>query len=358
MSLSIEHRTLRRRQAGDVLLWLIAGFHLLLLAALLAAVVTVKPANAAQEPQCRGVDLLAEMKGKDPAGYEKIMQEAAATPNGQGVLWKIEKPGISPSFLLGTMHVTDERVVNLSDKVQSAYRQANTVVIESDEILDEKKVAAAFLARPDLTMYTDGTTLASLLSKDNFALLDEGLKKRGIPAAAVQRMRPWMLMSVLSVPSCEIARKAAGKQFLDQKLAVSALKDGKVVKGLETMIEQAETMVSVPDKTQLKSVIDTLKLGDKMNDVVETMTDLYLQENSGAIVPMLKAVNASPEDPEGDDDFEQRVIIDRNKRMAERAQPILEAGNALIAVGFLHLPGKQGLIERLRAEGFTVTAVD
>ena len=43
--------------------------------------------------------------------------------------------------------------------------------------------------------------------------------------------------------------------------------------------------------------------------------------------------------------------------MAERAAPILAGGNVFIAVGALHLPGNEGLIELLRKQGFTLTAV-
>ena len=46
----------------------------------------------------------------------------------------------------------------------------------------------------------------------------------------------------------------------------------------------------------------------------------------------------------------------RNKTMAESAEPILAKGNAFIAVGALHLPGPDGLIELLRKAGYTVTA--
>jgi uncharacterized protein YbaP (TraB family) len=44
--------------------------------------------------------------------------------------------------------------------------------------------------------------------------------------------------------------------------------------------------------------------------------------------------------------------------MAERALPFLEEGGAFIAVGALHLPGEAGLVELLRAKGYTVTAED
>lgn len=357
MTISIGHRRLQIAQPGNILLWLIAAFHMLLAAALLAVLFSVSPAAAADD-SCSGKDLMAELKQSDPARYAEVVKEADAVPNGKGIFWKIEKPGLKPSWLLGSMHVTDPRVLSLPAYAQAAHDSADTIVIESDEILDEKKAAAALLARPDLTMFTDGTTIDKLLSPEDYARLDAGLKQRGIPLSAVSRMRPWMIASAVALPACEIARKAKGVQFLDQKIAADAIKQGKQVKGLETLAEQLQAMAELPMEFHLKSLIETLELGPKMNDVVETMTDLYLSGDVGMTIPMLKTV--SPEEG-GDGDyaaFEQRIILDRNKVMADRAAPILANGNVFMAVGALHLPGDQGVIELLRKQGFTVTAVN
>jgi uncharacterized protein YbaP (TraB family) len=43
--------------------------------------------------------------------------------------------------------------------------------------------------------------------------------------------------------------------------------------------------------------------------------------------------------------------------MVARAGPILDAGNAFVAVGALHLPGPEGLVALLRKAGYTVTRV-
>ncbi len=47
----------------------------------------------------------------------------------------------------------------------------------------------------------------------------------------------------------------------------------------------------------------------------------------------------------------------RDARMAERALPHLARGGAFIAVGALHLPGPDGLVERFRRAGYRVTKV-
>jgi len=56
--------------------------------------------------------------------------------------------------------------------------------------------------------------------------------------------------------------------------------------------------------------------------------------------------------------FEQRIITDRNHVMADRSTNELAKGNVFMAVGALHLPGEGGLVELLRAKGFTLTRVE
>ena len=44
--------------------------------------------------------------------------------------------------------------------------------------------------------------------------------------------------------------------------------------------------------------------------------------------------------------------------MRATAEPLLEQGRVFIAIGALHLPGKQGLVALLREAGYTVTPVE
>ena len=135
--------------------------------------------------------------------------------------------------------------------------------------------------------------------------------------------------------------------------------EGKTLKGLETLLEQISALDSLPVEPQVHGLVQTVALGDKLEDVIETMSQLYLAGDTGMIMPMMRA--ASPEtdeDARAYADFEQRIIIDRNHVMAERAAPILEGGNAFMAVGALHLPGPEGVVELLRREGFALTPVN
>lgn len=351
-------RTLATK-AADGLLWLIALLHLLMAASLVIALLSLSEANAAQDADCGGSNILAGLEKSDPAGLAALREQADAVPNGKGLLWKIEGRGSAPSFLLGTMHVTDPRVLAMPAGAADAFAGASTVVVESDEIIDERKASAALMMRPDLTMFSDNRTIDDFLKPEDRARLEAGLKARGIPLPLVARMKPWMIASFVALPACEFTRKAAGASFLDKKLAEDAVDQGKSLKGLETLVEQLSAMDSLPVEWHLQALIDTLALGKTIEDVLATMTDLYLAGDTGMIMPMMKSVSerVSSDDP-GYADFEQRIIIERNRTMAARAEPILKEGGAFMAVGALHLPGKEGLIELLRQQNFTVTRIE
>lgn len=313
----------------------------------------------AETPACAGSDMLSALQKDDPATYRKIETEAAATPNGKGLLWKLEKAGERPSFLFGTMHMSDPRVTTLPPAAQKAFDAADTIVIETTEVLDQQKMMAAFLKEPELMMFTDSTTLSSLLSPDDAAAVNKALDSRGIPPASVAKMKPWMLSTMVALPACELARQAGGTPVLDIKLAHDAKALGKAVDGLETIADQLRAMASLPLAFHMKGLVDTLKLGNRVNDVNETMIVLYQRGDIGMLWPLFRAVLPGDEDDSaGYAAFEETMITSRNKVMIDHAGPILAKGNAFMAVGALHLPGAEGLVEDFRKAGYTVTAVD
>ncbi|MDE1996799.1 MAG: TraB/GumN family protein [Rhizobiaceae bacterium] len=360
-ALGLKTARLTMPRLSDIVFWLATALPLALAAALVAVVFTMTPARAdeAASDSCGGRNLMTDLQKTDPAKYAAILADGDKVLYGKSTFWKIEKAGLKPSWLLGTMHVSDTRVVTMPKGAAEASAAADTIVVESDEVLDDKKAATALLTNPSLTMLTDGSTISQHLSPEDNARLEAALKQRGVSLAAVSHMQPWLISSTFELTGCEVRRKAQGLKFLDQKLATDAAANGKQVKGLETLAEQAKAMSDLPIELHLKSLMQTLQLGDKINDVNETMTDLYLAGNIGAIMPMLK--NIEPDDNLSDADtatFEQRIILDRDKVMAERAAPILANGNVFIAVGALHLPGDEGLVEQFRKQGFTVTPVN
>ena len=66
-----------------------------------------------------------------------------------------------------------------------------------------------------------------------------------------------------------------------------------------------------------------------------------------------------PKDPEVKRVYKtllSRLLDQRNTRMRDRMMTSLEEGEAFIAVGALHLPGENGLLQMLRRQGFSLEA--
>ena len=88
------------------------------------------------------------------------------------------------------------------------------------------------------------------------------------------------------------------------------------------------------------------------------MLRLYRESRPAEILPVSDAAGAlSKAERSAQDEFTHVLLVDRNAVMAKRAAPLLASGGAFIAVGALHLTGKDGLIERFRADGYTVTRI-
>ena len=315
-------------------------------------------ARAESLPVCAGENLLERMRTEDPAGHAAVLAEAAKVRFGDTLLFRIEKEGAAPSFLFGTMHMTDPRVTGLTAAAKAAFDTATTVAIETTEILDPAKAQMALFSKPELTMFTGADRLSDYLDADDRALLEKGLAARGMQFALIERMKPWLVSGMVAMPACETARKKAGEDILDIALARMAEADGKKLVGLETIVEQFEAMASLPMEFHVKGLVETVALGDMVDDVVETMLALYTEGRTGTIWPVLQRL--TPEGSatlEGYADFEEALIHARNRTMAERAAPLLDEGGAFIAVGALHLPGEEGLAALFEKAGYTVTPV-
>ncbi|MGV3549165.1 TraB/GumN family protein [Rhizobium sp.] len=332
---------------------------ILLLLSLIMALAFAPLARAQEDPTCGGKDLVAELQAGNPAEYAKLRAEADKVKNSGTRLWKLEKPGQKPSWLLGTMHLSDPRVTSLPAEAQAAFDGAATLLIESDEVIDQNKAAARLMARPDLIYFSGKESIADYLSADEQKMLDEGLKARGASFAAMSRMKPWILASMVALPTCELSRKAKGLSFLDVKLAQQAQAQGKQVKGMETMAEQIGAMASLPMSFHVKSLLSVAKYPQYAVDMMETTLQLYLRGDIGMVMPATRYF--SPEKEAADSAemamFEQKMITTRNYTMADRGAPILAEGNVFMAVGALHLPGDEGVVELLRKKGYTATAV-
>jgi len=332
---------------------------LALLSVALLAPGAAAAAEKAPPPACSGHDILTEIQTSDPAGYARIRAAADAVPNTGALLWRIEGKGAPVSYLFGTIHSTDPRVTTLSPGVTTAFNAAKTVALEyvdpppgSGEPTIQELVAAK-------GVYPAGHDLHDVLAPAEMAALAKELAAGGIPEAAAARLRPWFASLALALPVCEQQRVAGGLLPLDKQLEGAAIAQGKRAVGLETMELQINALMGLPEDVQvslLKSTLGTLALRD---DALEVLHRAYLRRDLATSLPFTKYIVArAGYDASSLDAVERALVVKRNYGMRDAALPLLQEGGAFIAVGALHLLGKEGLVALVRAAGYTVTPVE
>lgn len=307
---------------------------------------------------CAGTSILAEVERDRPEIWEKTLADLENTPNSTGLFWKIEKDGTSPSWLLGTIHIPDPEVTAFKPAIVGAFEQSDVLVLELEEEFGKGKLALAQKLGP-LAQLPNGQTFDSDFTQDQKDALGKMTAAVGMPYFVARKMKPWFLAITLSLPPCVQAAMLRGEQGVDEKLQRQALAAGKRLAGLETIDEQIAALASLEAMIDATTLLELVELGlDENADLFATQVQSYLQERPSLALFLTRNM---PELRQSADAFravEGALLHDRNLRMHDRLLPILEDGGAFVGIGALHLQGDDGLVELLRASGYTVTRVE
>ena len=317
-------------------------------------------ADARAADACKGSDLMAELQHTNLKAHAAVLAAAAGAANGNALLWKIERPGTAaaPSYLFGTVHLTDPRVTGLSPAVAAALGEAKALALELEDPRPEA-AAASLQSELPMMLFSDGRSLDQLLSAEEFARTAKALGTQGFPEALAGMVKPWTAALFLAISPCEAERGKSGKKPLDVHLFDAAEARGVKVVGLETGTEQLRSIAQIPEAEQIAWLKASVKLYDRSEDMMETMLRLYLNRQIGGVFALSTALADTPEYDAGTNAaIERELVTRRNHRMAERAEPLLKQGGAFIGVGALHLVGVEGLVALLRGMGYSVTAVE
>lgn len=254
----------------------------------------------------------------------------------RGILFEIRPPtGAPPSFLFGTIHSEDSRVVELPAPVRAAFDASPNVALE---VVPD----ASAIIRAMVTMaYTDGRLLRDVLPPDLYLETAEALAGIGMPEEAFKDLKPWAVVTLLSSPPSETG------EFLDMLLFHRAVADSKRIEGLETMTEQLAVFDALSETDQVTLLRETLATRAQLPLIFEALIAAYVERDVDKL-QHLSEQHLADTDPRLAALFQEVVIDSRNRRMVERMEPLLAEGGWFIAIGALHLPGDQGVVALLR----------
>ena len=253
---------------------------------------------------------------------------------------------LRPSDLFGTIHVADPRVTALPQPVRQTFDSAASFTMEV------RFDAANVLQLASRMLYMDGRELPGVIGDALYEKVVALSPSLGLPPEALRRFKPWAVALLLIVPQQD------AENILDNRLYQMAVQQKKDLHQLETVGEQVDAFEGMTESEQVALLRYAVENRERMPGRIRLMVDAYLKrdlaellrisEGEGVGDPAIKRLNAA---------FMQRLLYERNVRMAERMEPQLKAGRAFVAVGALHLYGERGILARLASRGYRVSRV-
>ena len=262
-----------------------------------------------------------------------------AVADDRALLWSMSQDGKPAGYLLGTIHSEDPRVLEFTEQFLDKLTSCEIFAMEMVPDLPTLTRLTNYM------QYQDGRTLEGEIGSERYARVRSNLSHYQVPADWVEKMKVWATVMTLSVPPPETGF------FMDFSLSLRAAGSGLKVVGLETLEEQLSFLEQMPKDQQLSLLDQALRDYEQVQKVHDEMVLSYLQGDLQNLQSTAQ-VQLEELDSATRDYFVSQGIDARNRRMMGSLLPLLEESRVFIAVGALHLPGVEGLIELLRDQGY------
>lgn len=256
------------------------------------------------------------------------------------LLWKISGNGLKEaSYLYGTIHITcDDK---LPPKAVKAMNETKQLYLELD--MDDPALQQSMMGG---MMMKEGKTLTSLSSAEDFAVVDDFLKKQlGYSAQMFNTIKPFMISAMLYPKMIDCEMKS-----IEGSLMTLSKEQNEEILGLETVQEQLAVFDAIPYDIQMNELVKTAKSNlDNDKTEMDLMLKTYKSEDINAMVNLMKE-----SENEITSKFEEVLLTDRNKKWIPKIEAIAKEKPTFFGVGAGHLGGENGVIMLLKKAGYTV----
>lgn len=266
--------------------------------------------------------------------------------NNHSLLWEITGNGLSEAtYLFGTIHIIAEEDFFLGNGLECRFENTDTLVMELD--MNIKSLMQAQSA----TLLPNGQTLSDVLPAEVYTKLrkvavDSFEIKEAAFDMSFDKMKPIFAWQGVMISQLQENSKSYEFELSDMARAAE-----KPILGLETAVEQVGFFDNIPMEKQIEMIAEGLEDLGEDSDELDQMMETYKEQKVFEMYEDFLA--SSPEFAE----YEDLLIIDRNKRWVVKLNEWMPRSSLFVAVGAGHLGGDEGLINLLKAEGYKVRPV-
>lgn len=283
----------------------------------------------------------------------------AQSPAYQGLLWKISGNGLAnPSYLYGTMHVSNKVAFHLSDSFYKAIESVDAVSLEiNPETWMETMTGSHYVADNMGNAFSmRGGNRTDGFYKSIFEL--EAPENKEIGSAMGAELG---ILNSLLYRTSNYSADFQEDTYLDLFIFQAGKKQGKDITGLENLgtTMRLNEQAAKPENDKEKRKADKEKAARKRFELEkildgksygEVMEDAYRQGDLDLLDSMSRLTGQN-------DKNHELIIVYRNLKMAEAMDSIMQDQSLFAGIGAAHLPNSYGVINLLREMGYAVTPV-
>ena len=260
-------------------------------------------------------------------------------------MWQVDGK-TNTVYLLGSIHLLREQDHPLPSIIDSAYDDAEVIVMELD--MDDMDPAYTQMAFNRAGVMTDGTTLRDLMGDDAYSRAADAAAVVDIPLDMLAQSEPWL--AAMTVEMMLLYRIGFNPMLgVEMTMTSRAARDGKPIEGLETVDEQLAFLDDLPLNVQNEMLIQTLAEGVALDESIDALIDAW---HTGDMATLEEGLLSSIEEQS---ELAEVLITSRNRRWAEAIAGWLDDDqDYLVIVGALHLVGDEGVPALLEKRGLGI----
>jgi uncharacterized protein YbaP (TraB family) len=260
------------------------------------------------------------------------------------LLWEISIDGVEkPSYLFGTIHMIGQEDYFLPQGTLTGIENTEKMVFEID--MASMTDMSNLMGIMGKIFMKDNKTLKDLLSEEDYASVKDHFSDLGLPMMMLDRIKP-MFLSAFTFGDMNPGSMQTGEiKSYEMELFSIAQSRNMTSGGLETIDFQISVFDSIPCEDQAQLLMETIKSSNTENDEFKEMVNLYKAQDINAMGSMFS------EEESGYADYEDVLLIKRNKAWIPQMIETAKEQPTFFAVGAGHLGGKFGVINLLTQEG-------
>jgi uncharacterized protein YbaP (TraB family) len=259
------------------------------------------------------------------------------------VFWKISSTNNKEvSYLFGTIHLIDQNKYILPKIVSKRLAKSDLLIMEIADMDNQSGML-------EMITLKEGRMTDVLNPDQKDSLYSYTDKKFGLDSSMFESlMGKFKPIFFLQLPYAPLVLKS---ESYDLNINKIARLEGIKIQGLETAEEQLGYFDNLSNEIKAEMIMHVVRDTSNLYQVWDDLQEMYLKQQVSDMVTL----NTGSADIVAF--YEKTLSSDRNKKWVVTLTKYLDEKSVFIAVGAGHLPGKDGLINLLQKEGYTVSPV-